>query len=1295
MARLVTVVLGLSLIAAGAAVGAERPASGEGRHLFLVPTAGKPAAALEKTNARVIARYEAFDLVEAAGGDAQRLQSSGADRRDDMRDVRIGRRSLDPARERGPLGPKRSRRSAGLAVVQFVGPVKDAWLARLRATSVRVVTYMAENGYLVRGSAKELERLAALPGADPAVRAVVPFTAEDKLGAGVKSGGRQRLAVQTLSGGDGAAPRGDVARAGRKLRDPSAVGPFRTQFVVLDAAAAARIARDPGVVSVQPAPAPKLDDEIADQIVAGNLSGANPLVPTGPGYFAFHESLGLGTATFPFAVDVTDEGIDAGTTATAHPDFHQDGAGANPTRLQYVDNFTTDTDAKDCGGHGTINSGIIGGYNTGTGSSGAGAVEDALGFNYGLGVAPRTKLGGSKIFKCAGAFSLVSNYTALTSNAYAKGARISSNSWGAPVNGAYTADAQEYDRLVRDAQPGTAGNQEMVEVFSAGNDGPDGGTIGTPGTAKNVLTVGAAENVRASGTDGCGVTNSGADDAHDIIDFSSRGPTTDGRIKPEIVGPGTHVTGTAPQHAGYTGGGVCNQHFPSGSALYSLSSGTSHSTPVLAGIAALVREWYRQKKGGGTAVPSPALTKAMIVGAGSDLVGGDDGASGTNTDVPDQTQGWGLANIRRTLDTGPRYFRDQQDVLGASGESFTRTFAVQDTGKPVRVTLAWTDAPGPTTGNSFVNDLNLTVAAGSTFKGNVFSGGQSAPGGTADSRNNVESVYLPAGTSGNFAVDVTAANIAGDGVPGNADTTDQDFALTLSNAAEVTAPALSDQSSTVTPQGDGDGALEPGEDFTVSEQLQNLGSAGATGISGTMSGPASVTVTDPTAAWPDLAPGESGANSDGLAATLGAGAACGAPVTMSLAITDTEGTGGTTVPIAVPTGGVGSPVARNSANVPRSIPDANPTGVTSTLQVAQAGIVKDLNVRIGSLTHTWVGDLVIDLTAPDGTTTVNLVNRPGGTENSGDNFTNTVFDDEAVASIGANAPYTGSFMPQSDQLSRFDGLQQQGTWTLRVADVVASDTGTLNSWGTDVSPADCDGVAPPPPPGAISGLNATPGPGSVALDWDDTPTATEYQVFRKTANATYAATPTALSSASAYSDPGRTDGAQYCYKVRAVNAGDSGPLSGQVCATATGTGTGSGATGGGGTGDGEPVLPVLPILDLGGMPSAIRLDSKGRFTLSFRGTALEAGSLKATTLRAIALKPKSKKRRRVLVRRKFTTPANGRVRLRLKLSRRYLRVLKRTKRLRVRVAVRLGSRSTSRVVTLRAPKKRRTRTRTP
>src|SRR5205085_9329462 len=74
------------------------------------------------------------------------------------------------------------------------------------------------------------------------------------------------------------------------------------------------------------------------------------------------------------------------------------------------------------------------------------------------------------------------------------------------------------------------------------------------------------------------------------------------------------------------------------------------------------------------------------------------------------------------------------------------------------------------------------------YKGNVFSGQYSKAGGTADAKNNVESVFLPAGLTGDFTVLVTAANINSDGVPNEAPSLDQDFALVIYNATATTVP---------------------------------------------------------------------------------------------------------------------------------------------------------------------------------------------------------------------------------------------------------------------------------------------------------------------------------------------------------------------------------------------------------------------------------------------------------------------------------------------------------------------------
>src|SRR5262249_48630369 len=206
-----------------------------------------------------------------------------------------------------------------------------------------------------------------------------------------------------------------------------------------------------------------------------------------------------------------------------------------------------------------------------------------LGFNYGLGIAPFARMGITAIFG-------PNNFSppAWENTAYGQGARISSNSWGFTGTAAqrYDSNAQAYDAIVRDAQSGAGGNQQLIVVFAAGNAGSGAGTVSSPATAKNVITVGASENVRQTGTDGCGIAHTGADSANDLISFSSRGPVNsaggDGRINPDIVAPGTHIEAGIPQ-SNYDGTSVCDQFFPAGQTLYGWSSGTSHSTPAVAG----------------------------------------------------------------------------------------------------------------------------------------------------------------------------------------------------------------------------------------------------------------------------------------------------------------------------------------------------------------------------------------------------------------------------------------------------------------------------------------------------------------------------------------------------------------------------------------------------------------------------------------------------------------------------------------------------------------------------------------
>lgn len=133
-----------------------------------------------------------------------------------------------------------------------------------------------------------------------------------------------------------------------------------------------------------------------------------------------------------------------------------------------------------------------------------------------------------------------------------------------------------------------------------------------------------------------------------------------------------------------------------------------------------------------------------------------------------------------------------------------------------------------------------------------------------------------------------------------------------------------------------------------------------------------------------------------------------------------------------------------STNVPVGICDL--CNVSSTLNFGSHLTLNDLNVRV-TLTHSWDSDLWITLISPTGTSVVLSANRGG----SGNNFSNTLFDDEAAVTIAAgSAPFNGSFRPDG-LLSAFDGQDAFGIWTLRISDQAGADSGSLNSWGLELT----------------------------------------------------------------------------------------------------------------------------------------------------------------------------------------------------------------------------------------------------
>jgi subtilisin family serine protease len=120
----------------------------------------------------------------------------------------------------------------------------------------------------------------------------------------------------------------------------------------------------------------------------------------------------------------------------------------------------------------------------------------------------------------------------------------------------------------------------------------------------------------------------------------------------------------------------------------------------------------------------------------------------------------------------------------------------------------------------------------------------------------------------------------------------------------------------------------------------------------------------------------------------------------------------------------------------------------SFIDIGQDITIKDLNVQVNVL-HTYDGDVKIRLISPKGVR-VPLVKRRG---NDGDDFTGTVFDDQAASSIAAgSAPFSGSYRPEA-ALSTYNGKNARGRWQLWIDDMAYGDSGWLSSWSLNVTAA--------------------------------------------------------------------------------------------------------------------------------------------------------------------------------------------------------------------------------------------------
>ncbi len=303
----------------------------------------------------------------------------------------------------------------------------------------------------------------------------------------------------------------------------------------------------------------------------------------------------------------------------------------------------------------------------------------------------------------------------------------------------------------------------------------------------------------------------------------------------------------------------------------------------------------------------------------------------------------------------------------------------------------------------------------------------------------------------------------------------------IKSIVKPTSPLVFDAATLAETMGNGDGIIQTGESASLSARLINIGGADSTNIRARLSTPLpSVSINSDTSDYPDIQPGGTAANSIPFTFTVTQDLLCGQTLNFTLSVQSGDSAKLAIFNFPVQLGQVSADAAPaqtfSYAGPPVPIPDDNVNGVSIPLNVSGIdGAISDLNFSFdGSactadagattvgLDHTWVGDLVVQLTSPRGTT-VTLINTPGDGGNSGNNFCNTLLDDQATTPIQkiedfgvppAGPPYTGSFKPASP-LAAFKGENPNGTWLLHVADGVSSDSGSVRAFSLIVSGAQC------------------------------------------------------------------------------------------------------------------------------------------------------------------------------------------------------------------------------------------------
>jgi len=418
-----------------------------------------------------------------------------------------------------------SQGDPGAYIVQARGTISSAFRAMLAQAGAQIVSYIPNNAYLVTVSTGGANEIRSSVG----VQSVIPYEPYYKIQSSLLAMAVEDkpLPPQTLLNlglfGDAQQAISQIEKLGEKIVSQGA-SPFGPVVVVQPPQNWTALAQLPGVQIVEP---------FHPRVHANDLSRATVGVATDTRVATNY----LGLDGHNVMVEVNDSGIDA-----LHPDLVNRVFGSP----------TNDTD-----GHGTHVAGIIAGSGamSTTVANAEGSIIPAAGLQF------RGMASNALLF----AMDFTDSDRNLQEAAALTNALISNNSWNFDGDNAYDLAAASYDAATRDALPQVTGSQPVLFVFAAGNSGSgnnSGGggfsdTILSPATAKNVITVGAIEQLRNitnivtdASSNQSAVWQPMTDSSFQVAGFSSRGNVgigtegTSGRFKPDVVAPGTFVIST-------------------------------------------------------------------------------------------------------------------------------------------------------------------------------------------------------------------------------------------------------------------------------------------------------------------------------------------------------------------------------------------------------------------------------------------------------------------------------------------------------------------------------------------------------------------------------------------------------------------------------------------------------------------------------------------------------------------------------------------------------------------------------